>query len=91
MSEINKNNIFYIPKIDYEKSYETEGRINNSIIKENNQVSENIVDEFNNTIDKINNMLNLFPNDLKEISLDHEYENGYVEEMEINPKEHFFD
>ena len=68
MSEINKNNIFYIPKIDYEKSYETEGRINNSIIKENNQVSENIVDEFNNTIDKINNMLNLFPNDLKEIA-----------------------
>ena len=66
MSDKNKNNIFYKPELDYEKSYETEGRINSSIIGENNQVSENIIDEFNNTINKINNILNLFPNDLKE-------------------------
>lgn len=66
MSDKNKNNIFYKPELDYEKSYETEGRINSSIIGENNQVSENIIDEFNNTINKINNILNLFPDDLKE-------------------------
>ena len=66
MSDKNKNNIFYKPELNYEKSYETEGRINSSIIGENNQVSENIIDEFNNTINKINNILNLFPDDLKE-------------------------
>ena len=49
MSDKNKNNIFYKPELNYEKSYETEGRINSSIIGENNQVSENIIDEFNNT------------------------------------------
>lgn len=65
MSDKNKNNIFYKPELNYEKSYETEGRINSSIIGENNQVSENIIDEFNNTINKINNILNLFPDNIK--------------------------
>ena len=50
MSDKNKNNIFYKPELNYEKSYETEGRINSSIIGENNQVSENIIDEFNGGI-----------------------------------------
>ena len=53
MNNKNKNNIFYKPELNYEKSYETEGRINSSIIGENNQVSENIIDEFNNTINNV--------------------------------------
>ena len=69
MSTLNKNNIFYIPKIEYDKSYETEGSIKKSISNTNSNTNTNTIIDLNNKINSCIVSLYLIPDDLKELVL----------------------
>lgn len=65
----NNEDIFYNPKIEYDKNYETKGKISrqkDSNIEPTNDINDII--DLNNSINRYYSLINLLPEDLREVA-----------------------
>ena len=69
--EDNKNNIFYNPKIEYDKNYETEGQSKSSSSSSSGETeSHNIIyiNYINNKVKRYYSLINILPDDLQKVA-----------------------
>ena len=69
--EDNKNNIFYNPKIEYDKNYETEGQSKSSSSSSSGATeSPNIIyiNDINNKVKRYYSLINILPDDLQKVA-----------------------
>lgn len=63
-----KNNIFYEPKIDYEKKYESIGSTKNhaDTVAQDNKKKEDVLKKLNDKLNKIDSVINLLPEAIRD-------------------------